>query len=278
MSLGKEKLEKPLRKLRKLLKNTSKNPTPDEVHDLRTRSRRLEAILHALSLDEKRDAQCLLRAVAPIRKQAGKVRDMDVLTGFAATLAQNDKTPCVVQLLEHLETERTRFARKLRATVRRKQKKARRGLKRYSSVIQRKMKGAKNGAASTWQHHAMADALELSAELAVWPRLATNNLHAYRLEVKQLSYVLQLAEDPSEHFLKMLNVTKDAIGEWHDWSVLAGIAAKVLEDTCSVRKKIDEIAKKKLGHALALSERMRAALRKNAKAKHSADKRRSWSN
>jgi CHAD domain-containing protein len=278
MWLGKEKLEKPLRKLRKLLKNTSKNPTPDEVHDLRTRSRRLEAILHALSLDEKRDAQCLLRAVAPIRKQAGKVRDMDVLTGFAATLAQNDKTPCVVQLLEHLGTERTRFARKLRATVRRKQKKARRGLKRYSSVIQRKMKGAKNCAASTWQHHALADALELSAELAAWPRLATNNLHAYRLEVKQLSYVLQLAEDPSEHFLKMLNGTKDAIGEWHDWSVLADIAAKVLEDTCSVRKKIDGLAKKKLGHALVLSERMRAALRKNAKAKHSADKRRSWSN
>ncbi len=265
MSLGNEKLEKPLRRLRKLLKSPSKNPSVAEIHDLRTRSRRLEAILHALALDEKGAGRRLLKTVAPIRKHAGKVRDMDVLVAITSTLAQEDAAPCLVKLLEHLRAERERFAHKLCKTVRRKQKQARSGLKRCAKLMRRQMAHTKEGAAKSaaWQHQAVADALELSSELAAWPRLATHNLHAYRLEVRQLGYVLQLAEDPSEQFVHMLNETKDAIGEWHDWSVLAGIAQKVLEDTCAARKQVDRIAKQKLRHALVLSKRMRNALRKS---------------
>src|SRR5438270_6167535 len=45
-----DKLQKPLRKIRKLLKNVSNPPAPEEVHDLRTASRKLEATFQAFSL------------------------------------------------------------------------------------------------------------------------------------------------------------------------------------------------------------------------------------
>jgi CHAD domain-containing protein len=72
MPLDPEKLQKPFRKLRKSLKDLSRRPSLEEVHDVRTRSRQLDL-----------DVACS-RAFAPISKRAGKVRDIDVLTGFAA--------------------------------------------------------------------------------------------------------------------------------------------------------------------------------------------------
>ena len=88
MALNQDRWEKPFRKLRKALKNLPDEPSPEDVHDLRTRIRRIEAIMQALRLDDTRDRKRLLKSVASIRKRAGQVRDMDVLTGFAATLKQ----------------------------------------------------------------------------------------------------------------------------------------------------------------------------------------------
>ena len=47
--LDPERVLKPTRKLRKLLKNMPKQPAPEQVHDLRTNTRRFEAILAAVS-------------------------------------------------------------------------------------------------------------------------------------------------------------------------------------------------------------------------------------
>lgn len=41
-------IEKPLRTLRKLLKTLPEDPAPAEVHKLRTRARRIEAVARAL--------------------------------------------------------------------------------------------------------------------------------------------------------------------------------------------------------------------------------------
>ena len=102
MPLDPDMLQKPLNKLRKLLKKLPRQPAPEQVHDLRTRIRRVEATLHALLLDRKRKGQQVLRAVTPIRKRAGKVRDMDVFVRFASTLSSDSDSECLVQLLEHL--------------------------------------------------------------------------------------------------------------------------------------------------------------------------------
>ena len=51
MPLNADEVGKPFRKLRKSLRKLGKRPTPEAVHELRTRSRQVEASLHALLLD-----------------------------------------------------------------------------------------------------------------------------------------------------------------------------------------------------------------------------------
>jgi CHAD domain-containing protein len=119
MSLDPAKLQEPLRKLRKLLKNFPKQTSPEQVHSLRTRSRRIEAMVQALKLTSRRNERRLLQELAPVRKKAGKVRDMDVLTGFSATL-HPDEEQCLIELIEYLGAERYRQCRKLRCAVQRR--------------------------------------------------------------------------------------------------------------------------------------------------------------
>ena len=260
MPLDQDKLESTFRKLRKSLKNVPKQSSPDEVHDLRTRTRRLESTLHALMLDQKQDGQRLLEIVSPIRKKAGKVRDMDVLTDFAASLA-NDDQECRTQLLEHLGARRLQSARRLHDTVAQKRQKARRRLRQYSrfigsSVIASRKNGSNNHG---WPADATAIALQLSSELTAWPRLNASNLHPYRLKVKELRYVLQLAEGQDAEFVEALGEVKDAIGEWHDWNELAAVASEILDhgSRCKVLKQIRQSATAKFDHALSLAESMR---------------------
>lgn len=261
MPLDPEKLLKPLRKLRKSLKKLSSRPSPEEVHDLRTRTRRLQAILHALMLDRQRRARRLLGAIAPIRKRAGKVRDMDVLTGYAAGLRAKNEEECRVQLIEALGARRARFARKLRNTAANNRRKARRRIQRYATLMDKRLKPAKSRTAkpSEWPADATAVALQLSSELARWPALKADNLHPFRLKAKELRYVLQLAKNSDSQFVDALGQVKDTIGEWHDWTELEGIAAKVLDHGrgCSVLKEIHSTAQEKLDHAMSIATQLR---------------------
>lgn len=61
MSLDLAELEKPLLKLRRVVRKISRVPTQDEVHDMRTNTRRVEAMLEALQLDRGRKGRRVLR-------------------------------------------------------------------------------------------------------------------------------------------------------------------------------------------------------------------------
>jgi len=117
MSLHPAKLQKPLRKLRKMLNKIPRKPAPEQVHDLRTLMRRIEAMFRALMIESKRTQKRLLKALKPVRKKTGKVRDMDVLTGFASKLRPDGDEECLVELLEYLGAERYKQARKLHREV-----------------------------------------------------------------------------------------------------------------------------------------------------------------
>src|SRR5437773_1022119 len=113
MPLAADGLWKQPRKLRKSLKKLLEDSSAARVHQLRTRTRRMEAMVYALRLDFRKNERLLLKAIKPVRKKAGKVRDMDVLTGFASQPALNDEKECTVRLLEHLGGQRELHARKL---------------------------------------------------------------------------------------------------------------------------------------------------------------------
>jgi CHAD domain-containing protein len=261
MALDTKRIRKPPQKLRKLLKKMPKQPTPKDVHDLRTNTRRLEATLAALSLDSKGRGRRLLRDLARVRRRAGKVRDLDVLTGHAATLHPDGDENCSVQLIEHLGAERRRHGKKLHATAAKHGKTVRKRLKKTSAYLERLItKGNTEWDPAEASAKVTASALKLESELAIPAALGRKNLHSYRLKVKKLHNLLRMADNTKkEEFISMLGEAKDAIGEWHDWEELLGMANDVLDHgaRCTLVRELKRICDEKYEHALARTESMR---------------------
>jgi len=258
MALDPKKLEKPLVKLRKLLRKTSRVPGQDEVHDIRTNTRRVEAVVEALHLRKKRKGRRVLKAVTPIRKPAGHVRDMDVLTGFCATLSNNGEDPCLVRLLEVLDQRRARRARKLRKTISKQRSKISRRLKACASLIKKHVDKSSAKVRREWPVDAALTALRVSTELMKWPGLSTDNLHAFRLKVKELRYILQLSGQHNA-LNERSGEVKDQIGEWHDWIELGAIANDVLSNCkdCTLIARIQSIARQRFEIALKSAQSLR---------------------
>ncbi|HZY74490.1 MAG TPA: CHAD domain-containing protein, partial [Edaphobacter sp.] len=117
MAFDQDALSQSLHRLGKSLKRVRRSAEPEDVHQLRTRSRRLEAAIHALGLEDDPSVRRLLKIVTPLRRKAGKVRDMDVLLGLASRLARAGDDDALVQLLEGLAERRRKAARKLQSSV-----------------------------------------------------------------------------------------------------------------------------------------------------------------
>jgi CHAD domain-containing protein len=263
MALDPKKTQQPLRKLRKLLKKMPAEPAPEQVHALRTQSRRIEATLQALSLDSRQKTRRLLKEICKLRKRAGKVRDMDVLTDSLSRLRRDDsESECFVRLIEHLGAQRQKHAEKLHALKQQYEWEMRKGLNRTSRRIEKMLPRSANrkSDADSVSTAVAASVLKLSSELKLPPRLHRTNLHEYRLKVKELRNVLQMAENSDQQgFVESLGEVKDAIGEWHDWEELVAIAKEVLDhgSNCQLQRQLCKIADGRYRNALELSQRMR---------------------
>jgi CHAD domain-containing protein len=252
-------IQKHIRKLRRAVKRARKPSSPDDVHKLRTRARRVMAAVGAISVLPDRRAKALIRKLGRIRKKAGRVRDMDVLTAHLATVRADREQNCFLQLLEYLGAERYRQAERLCDLARLCGAKVRRQLKRLDSRLQTLSQRPDRRQPKTEQEQAVAKALRLSSELAAPARLSRRNLHDYRLKIKELRYVLQMADRPSdEKLLTALGESKDAIGEWHDWEELVGIADEILEHgrNCKLKRQLKTISDRKFDHALAVAQKI----------------------
>jgi CHAD domain-containing protein len=110
--------------------------------------------------------------------------------------------------------------------------------------------------------HAVSTALRLSQELANVRKLGKSNLHSYRIEIKRLRCVLEMADSdsgPRHQLIGELTEVQDAIGEWHDWLELRGIAHDVLQHGrgCKLLKIIERTTARKFREALQIAEQMR---------------------
>lgn len=262
MALDRDRLLKPVKKLRKLIGRIGRNPSPETVHDLRTNIRRFEAMFAALALGQHGIRKRSLKKLGRLRKRAGKVRDMDVLTGFASTVHPPGDAECSVQLLEHLGARRKKQAGKLSAEGSNLRVSLRKEWKRTSAVLAKLLKEEEHSAdGNQVSAEASADAMKLAAQLGTPKHLGRDNLHPYRLKIKELRDVLRIASRPSHsRFIDDLGNVKDAIGEWHDWEELASIAEKVLAHRtgCGVQAELKRIAGQKYDHALRLAQELRA--------------------
>jgi len=272
MSFDIKRIRKSSRRVRKFLRKNSKRPSSDAIHDLRTSTRSLETTLLTLGLDSNRKVKRLLRGLGEVRKRAGKVRDMDVLTANALTVKRDGEQDCLVQLLEHLGADRNKYAKKLRRVIEAGTPQLRRNLKRNSKRVEKILYQAVNKPDTSDATPAtMARAIKIASELNSPQRLNRENLHPYRLKVKELRNVLQLSDRADDQeFIEGLGDVKDAIGDWHDWEELIAVAKDVLDHgaSCKLTKQLNVISDDKYENALSLTNRLRSTYLKTRPPKH----------
>jgi CHAD domain-containing protein len=259
-----ERVQKPMRDLQKSLKSLPRNPLPKDVHKLRTATRHVEAIAIALPATDRKESRRLIKSLEPVRKAAGGVRDMDVLTSNARRLAQHSKSASLTQLVELLQTARQQNAVELRRALSHRRKAARRRLKKYSRAILSELAPTESNPPGANQNGRVNEsantvAMKCARELSEWPALDASNIHEFRLKVKQLRYILQLFADADSDFVGALGDVQRRVGDWHDWHQLEEIARAVFaadQDNALVGR-IAEIAKRKLEQALAAANALR---------------------
>ena len=259
-----EHVQKALRELGKSLKSLPPNPLPKDVHKLRTSARRVEAIACALPEVEGKASHRLIKAVAPLRKAAGGVRDMDVLRANIRKLRQTAPAESLARLMEHIESARTDEASELSHKLDRKRKEAKHNLKRYSQQVKAAMAETQNGsnghARNGYHRNGMNSmAKHVAGEIAEWPAINAENIHEFRLRIKQLRYILQLDEKADAALLSALGTVQRRIGDWHDWQQLGEIAHEYLEPSqdADLLAQIDKVMQQKFDRALTAAKSLR---------------------
>lgn len=240
--------------LKQALEKCGNNPDGDAVHDTRTGTRRIEALLQ-WELREARarsgDEECLLAdavkqwegLLKKIRRAAGPVRDLDVqrklLKNVVGYVEARVRTPVdepesgmagqVDKLDDALKKERERDAARLKKSAKRWAAK----LDGHVAELEAARAGKANGARAdgSGRLDAATAALYEYARLAKrMPKLDRNNLHDFRKGAKKARYLAEAGGDDkrARDTAKALKKVQDAIGDWHDWLLLVERADKTL--------------------------------------------------
>ena len=259
-----ERARKAVRELSKTLKSLPVDPLPEEVHRLRTTTRRVEAIVSALAQVEGKESRRVLKSIDPIRKAAGGVRETDVMLVNARKLARYVAGDSLTRLLEHLQIARQQNAEVLRRVLGRRRDLARENLKRYSRFLRTalapwKKAESANGVPEPSHEGVHSAAIQVVRELGEWPPLSTENIHAFRIKVKELRYILQLSADADSRLVETLGNVQRLIGDWHDWQQLDEIARELLhtEPDGALVTRIGETTRRKFDQALKAANTLR---------------------
>jgi CHAD domain-containing protein len=259
-----ERVRKALRELGKSLESLHGESAPKNVHKLRTASRRVEAIAGVLQAADGKKSRRLVKSIEPVRKAAGGVRDMDVLLADARKLARYCDGESLGHLVEHLETARQQYAGELQHALHHRRKAVLADLKEYSKFVASAAKHAQSGShadekASRAQEEIHSSAMNVLRELGDWQPLEAENLHEFRLKVKQLRYTLQLDAQSDAALVEALGDVQRRIGDWHDWHQLEQIArqALLLEEDRALLDRIGETVKRRFDRALAAANALR---------------------
>lgn len=198
------------------LQRISSDLNPEAIHRFRTTSRRLQTLLEELLPARSRNQKKLLQLLGPIRKRAGKVRDVDAQLGALRTLKSSQEPRRKTQLLESLIDLRTKHEKKLAKLL------------KHSDIkeIQRRTRKAGKEADFDAARDPMTIARKLLESVAISAPPREDALHEYRLAVKHARYAAELASASTEtaQFIGHLKKLQDALGHWHDWMLLTHVA------------------------------------------------------
>ncbi len=240
-------------------------PRQNAVHQLRTTTRRLEALLNMAKRRRRgnvrfgRKVDKALKALQPIRRAAGPVRDMDVQRGLLEDLLKTKDAAMPV-------AERSAInegAHNLQAKLKGYRKEAAAELASIIAKVEgkelRRISPLKTQLSNAqWmfllkEAHAVErrSARDLDASD---PR----SLHAYRKSSKSARYLAEMEEDSSAAavFAKRMKKVLDAIGGWHDWMLLTQLAQETVGKSSTLAKAVKKERDGALRRAVRAVERL----------------------
>jgi CHAD domain-containing protein len=249
-----QKLERDLVKL-------SSKPRAENVHRLRTGTRRLQILLGELSPQMDRNQKKLLKLLGRIRKRAGKVRDLDVQLAALRSLKIPREPRRKTQLMNDLIELRGRQEKKLqkagdKSTVR--------------EVLKRLKRAAKD-----FKPEATRDPLTVANSMLQKIRRDTGPvteaaLHQYRILSKRARYAAEFAGQSAEAVQLIADIRRvqDALGDWHDWLTLTNTARQHLGEVreCSLVAELHNVTGAKFRHSASVLSHFRPAVAPNVKA------------
>ncbi|HZU22802.1 MAG TPA: CHAD domain-containing protein [Terriglobales bacterium] len=217
--------------LLKVASGSSPRVSPRAVHGLRTASRRLQSLFSAAGSESGHKLHKQLRK---LRRQAGKVRDLDVQIAALKSL----QVPAIAseqkKLLRALQRRRRKSAEPLREFLGRHWPRLRKSLQaeqeRQSSAAAQAPRGHRIQGASAAGEPLVEALAGFAAAAADHPLHSAEDLHAFRIAVKKARYAAELAtpDDEAAAAIAAFKRIQDAIGEWHDWALLASTAEEEL--------------------------------------------------
>jgi CHAD domain-containing protein len=264
--------EEHLRKVRAILRGNlekcATDPDIDPVHDLRTGTRRLQAMVEAILRERGDDlpresAEEWLNALKKMRRAAAPVRDLDVhrkllqklvkygskdggggavgpdatgvVTSAAPDIVESPVTALptdpVAHQAEHLDAW-LHHARQHNATA--LKKRAVKLLSKFDKEAGAFETAMTQGPRTRHRPRSAAVvALESFARLVhEMQQLDAANLHDFRKGAKKARYIAESAAEDAQALTigKALKKLQDDIGDWHDWLVLSDEARAALGD------------------------------------------------
>ncbi len=294
VSAERERLRELTAGLKKNLEACANDPEVEAVHNVRTGTRRIEAMLDtivrelspqtAAGADEENAiadaAREWLRLLKKIRRTAAGVRDLDVHRsllkkrgllkkaepaddGQAATEEQSDSGAYTLahqaeDLDAWLRNARAEHAQPLMKSAAKWSERLDEELASFEEAIEQTppRRGKPRSAAVV----ALDAFARLSTEMQ---RLHEANLHDFRKGAKKARYMAESgADDPQAGAVgKALKRLQDEIGDWHDWLVLAEEAHEALgERGTELTPRIEKERDRLYSQAISTTERMRGRL------------------
>ncbi len=221
MSIAPQRSRAVFRKLEQDLVKLSSKPRAENVHRLRTGTRRLQILLRDLSPQLNGSQKKLLKLLSRLRKRAGKVRDLDVQLAALRSLKIPREPRRKTQLINELIELREEQERKLRNTA--------------DEDTVREIRKRLKRAGKNFDPKATRDPLVVAKEMLErinrqGAPLTEALLHQYRIVTKRARYAAEFAAPSAEagQFIATLKGIQDALGDWHDWLTLTQTASKHL--------------------------------------------------
>lgn len=241
-----EKLDRNLVKLSSELR-------PQNVHGIRTGTRRLQILLGELSPKLNRNQKKLLKLLGRLRKRAGKLRDLDVQLAALRSLKIPREPRRKTQLMNELIELRRSQEKKLRkAADRNTLREIRKRLRRARKDFDPKASGDPLAVAREMLHPVHLGDDKLTEAL----------LHQYRILSKRARYAAEFAEQTPEtrRFIVGVKRIQDALGDWHDWLTLTQTASKHLGEVreSSLVAELHNVTGAKFRNAVSMLEPMRS--------------------